>query len=92
MAGYLVAHAYPQDWEALGHSQGRVDLIGVRPAWRGRGLAPALLAEAFRTFAADGMEAAGLDADTGNETGSLRLHEGLGFAAYRTSVTWTIDG
>lgn len=92
VAAYLVAHAYPQDWEALGHSQGRVDLIGVRPAWRGRGLAPALLAEAFRTFAADGMESAGLDVDTGNETGALRLYEGMGFAAHRTSATWTIEG
>ena len=54
VAAYLAAHVYPQDWEALGHSQGRVDLIGVRPAWRGRGLAPALLAEALRTFAAEG--------------------------------------
>ena len=92
VAGYLVAHAYPQDWEALGHSQGRVDLIGVRPAWRGRGLAPALLAEALRIFATAGMDAAGLDVDTGNETGALRLYEGMGFAAYRTSVTWSIEG
>jgi mycothiol synthase len=92
VAAYLVAHAYPQDWEALGHSQARVDLIGVRPAWRGRGLAPALLAHALRTFAADGMQAAGLDVDTGNETAALRLYEGIGFGVHTTSVTWTIEG
>ena len=92
VAAYLAAHVYPQDWEALGHSQGRVDLIGVRPAWRGRGLAPALLAEALRTFAAAGMDAAGLDVDTGNETGALRLYEGMGFGVHRTSVTWSIEG
>ena len=92
VAAYLVAHAYPQDWDALGYSQGWVDLIGVRPAWRGRGLAPALLAEVLRTLAADGMQAAGLDVDTGNETGALRLYEGMGFAVHTTSVTWVIEG
>ena len=92
VAAYLVAHAHPQDWEALGHSQGRVDLIGVRPAWRGRGLAPALLAHALRTFAAGGMQAAGLDVDTGNETAALRVYEGMGFVAHDTSVSWAIEG
>lgn len=92
VTAYLAAHVYPQDWAALGHSQGRFDLIGVRPAWRGRGLAPALLAEALRTFAAEGLDAAGLDVDTGNETGALRLYEGMGFGVQRTSVTWSIEG
>ncbi len=92
VAAYLAAYAFPQDWESLGHSQARVGLIGVRPPWRGRGLAPALLAAAFRAFAEDGMQGAGLDVDTGNETGALRLYEGMGFGVHRTSVIWTIEG
>jgi ribosomal protein S18 acetylase RimI-like enzyme len=91
VAGYVVSHAYEQDWEALGCRQGWVALIGVRPAWRGRRLAPALLADVMRAYAADGMDAAGLDVDTGNATGALGLYEGMGFRVKQTYITWTIE-
>ena len=32
----------------------------------------------------------GLDVDSGNVTGALRLYEGLGFATTRTSVSWEL--
>jgi mycothiol synthase len=92
VAGYVASFAFRQDWDALGYSQGWVGLIGVRTAWRGRGLAPALLAEVMRAYAADGMEAAGLDVDTGNATSALSLYEGMGFSVKHTSVTWALEG
>lgn len=92
VAGYIVCYAYPQDWEAAGHTQGWVQLIGVRPAWRRRRLAPALLAAAMRAFAADGMDAAALDVDAGNATGALDLYAGMGFRVKSTYVAWAIEG
>jgi mycothiol synthase len=91
VAAYLSSHAYPQDWEAKGYTQGWVDLIGVRPAWRGRGLAPALLAECLHAYAASGMDAAGLDVDTGNATGALDLYLRMGFRVEHTSVAWALE-
>jgi mycothiol synthase len=91
VAGYVASHAFEQDWDALGCSQGWVGLIGVRPAWRGRKLAPALLADVMRAYAADGMKAAGLDVDTGNATGALGLYEGMGFRVKQTYITWALE-
>jgi len=54
--------------------------------------APALLAAALRAFARDGMDKAGLDVDTGNASGALRLYERMGYTVEHTSVTCTIDG
>ena len=92
VAGYIACYAYPQDWEAAGHTQGWVQLIGVRPAWRRRKLAPALLAAAMRAFVAAGMDAAALDVDAGNATGALDLYEGMGFRVRSTHVAWAIEG
>lgn len=91
VAGYLSSHAYSQDWEAKGYTQGWVALVGVRPTWRGRGLAPALLAAAMRAYAASGIDSAGLDVDTGNATGALNLYTGMGFSVEHTSVAWALE-
>jgi ribosomal protein S18 acetylase RimI-like enzyme len=91
VAGYVASHAYPQDWEAQGYSQGWIGLLGVRPAWRGRGLAPALLAAAMRSYVQDGIETAGLDVDTGNASGALNLYSGMGFRVEHTQVAWAIE-
>jgi len=91
VVGYLAAHAYPQDWPAKGYSQGWVSLVGVRPAWRGRGLAAALLAENMRSLAADGIDAAGLNVDTGNASGALDLYLGMGYVVEHTSVAWALE-
>jgi ribosomal protein S18 acetylase RimI-like enzyme len=91
IAGYLAAHAYPQDWPAKGYSQGWVSLIGVRHAWRGRRLAAALLAENMRCLETDGIDAAGLNVDTGNTSGALNLYRAMGFAVEHTFVAWALE-
>jgi mycothiol synthase len=91
VAGYLAAHAYPQDWPAKGYSQGWVSLVRVRPAWRGRRLAAALLAENMRCLETVGIDAAGLDVDTGNASGALDLYLGMGYAVEHTSVAWALE-
>ncbi len=91
VVAYTTSHAYPQDWQAQGYTQGWTALLGVRPGSRGQAMAPALLAAALRAFARDGMDKAGLDVDTGNASGALRLYERMGYAVEHTSVTCTID-
>jgi ribosomal protein S18 acetylase RimI-like enzyme len=92
VAGYVTGAAFEQDFEPQGYTAGWTGLLGVRPAWRGRRLAPALLAAQLRAFAASGMEKAGLDVDTGNASGALALYTGLGYEVESTSVVWALEG
>jgi mycothiol synthase len=57
---------------------GYVGAIGVRPAWRGKGLAKALLQRTFAEFWRRGTTRVSLDVDAQNETGAVRLYERVG--------------
>jgi mycothiol synthase len=89
VAGYTVASAYEQDWAVQGYTCGWTDLLGVRPAWRRRGIAPALLAASMRAFAASGMERADLGVDSENGSGALALYTRLGYRADRKGIAYT---
>lgn len=91
VVGYALSAAYEQDWTAQGYMQGWTNLLGVRPAWRGRGIAPALLAATMRAFAASGMQYAGLGVDSENSSGALGVYERTGYTAGRRSVAYAID-
>ena len=67
-------------------SEGWIEAIGVIPAWRGRGIASALMAKSLRLFQAEGLKQAALDVDAQNPTGALRLYEKHGFAITRESI------
>jgi mycothiol synthase len=53
-------------------------VLGVRKAWRGRGIARALLRHSFREYYERGRPLVDLDADAANLTGAMRLYEGVG--------------
>ncbi|MPV37682.1 GNAT family N-acetyltransferase [Georgenia subflava] len=91
VAGYTIASAYEQDWAAQGYTEGWTDLLGVRPAWRRRRIAPALLVASMRAFAADGIERAGLGVDTENGSGALALYTRLGYEPERRSIAYVKD-
>jgi mycothiol synthase len=57
---------------------GWVGAIGVRPAWRKRGLGLALLRHAFAEFYRRGQRRVGLGVDAQNPTGATRLYERAG--------------
>jgi mycothiol synthase len=57
---------------------GYVGAIGVRPAWRGKGLAKALLQRTFAEFWRRGTMRVTLDVDSENATGAVALYEGVG--------------
>lgn len=57
---------------------GYVGIIGVRRAWRGRGLAKALLLRTFGEFWRRGTKRVSLDVDADSPTGATRLYESVG--------------
>ncbi len=57
---------------------GWVSTLGVRRAWRKRGLGEALLLHSFGEFYRRGMKTIGLGVDTQNPTGATRLYQKAG--------------
>ena len=62
---------------------GWVQILGVRPPWRRRGLGTSLLRQSFRDFAARGATRVGLGVDAENTTGAVRLYERAGMHVHR---------
>ena len=62
--------------------------LGVAEAARGNGLAKHLLLTAFETFRARGRRTAGVDTDTHNATGSVRVYEKAGMVSEGTADAW----
>jgi mycothiol synthase len=65
------------DWKRYG-DWGWVGLLGVRPEWRRRGIAQALLKAAFAEFFRRGERRVGLGVDAQSETGATELYEKAG--------------
>jgi ribosomal protein S18 acetylase RimI-like enzyme len=57
---------------------GYIGAIGVRPAWRGKGVAKALLYRTFAEFWRRGTTRVTLDVDSENATGAVALYERVG--------------
>ncbi|HEU5484863.1 MAG TPA: GNAT family N-acetyltransferase [Microlunatus sp.] len=90
VVGYATNAAYEQDWGSQGFSEGWTDRLGVRPGWRGRGIAKALLGASMRSFAEAGLDAAGLGVDTDSPTGAFGLYESMGYRATDTNVMYAV--
>lgn len=86
VAGYSVNYCSEADWAAGDVRDAWIGQLGVRRAWRGRGLATALLVRGMMAFRAAGMDAASLGVDTENQTGAVGLYERFGFLVNRRFV------
>lgn len=84
VAGYALASFTPDPGGAVGW----LGTIGVRRAWRHRGVASALIARSLLGFQAAGAVRAGLDVDAENPTGAVRLYESLGFLPSEESIIY----
>ncbi|PVU81798.1 GNAT family N-acetyltransferase (plasmid) [Cellulomonas sp. WB94] len=91
VAGYLLSSRYEHDWPILGYSAGYTELLGVRRAWRGRGVGTALLAAVMDLYRADGMEFVELGVDTANPSGAHGLYASLGYEVFHGSTLVTIE-
>jgi len=67
---------------------GRVGSIFVRPAYRKRGIAKALMLTAFDAFWKNGFRHVITDTDANSFTDSTRLYKGLGMQPYRSEFTY----
>ncbi|WP_394941009.1 GNAT family N-acetyltransferase [Psychromicrobium sp. YIM B11713] len=88
VAGYQIANYDPEVLETHRRAEGYTELLGVRRAYRGRGIAAALLADAMQRFVASGMKWAALDVDTENPSGAYGLYEKLGYRPYNRSMAY----
>jgi mycothiol synthase len=68
---------------------GYVGVLGVRRAFRGRGLATLLLQHAFVRDRDRGMKGTALMVDTESLTGAVRLYESVGMTDERTVQGWS---
>ena len=69
------------DWGWVGH-------LGVRAAWRRRGLGEALLRASFAEFARRGERRVALGVDVHNPTGATRLYERVGMRVFWEAVVY----
>jgi mycothiol synthase len=76
-------------WHFSGDPQfGWIGSLGVRPRWRRRGLATALLHHSFRDFRRRGATRVGLGVDAQNSTGAVKLYERVGMHVARRNDTY----
>lgn len=81
LAGFSICRQDPVDSNA-----GYVGLLGVRRAWRRRGLGEALLRHSFAAFGRTGFKRGTLGVDASSVTGATRLYERAGMRVYRDTV------
>lgn len=74
--GFIAAGVLPI--ADLGQTVGWISQVGSDPAWRGRGVAAALIAAVLAAFRREGFAAAGLHVNVDNP-GAIQLYERLGF-------------
>ncbi|HEX8488822.1 MAG TPA: GNAT family N-acetyltransferase [Propionibacteriaceae bacterium] len=86
VVGYATNAAYEEDWADQGFSEGWTDRLGVRRAWRGRGVARALLTATLRSFSEAGLDAAGLGVDSDDPAHAFDLYHELGYHSTHSVV------
>jgi mycothiol synthase len=67
---------------------GLIGALGVRGAWRGRGLGKALLLHSFGEFYRRGLRRVSLGVDAENATGATQLYERVGMSVVLEQVVW----
>jgi ribosomal protein S18 acetylase RimI-like enzyme len=70
---------------------GWVGTLGVRRAWRRRGIGEALLRHSFRALHERGQRRVRLSVDAESLTGATRLYERAGMRVIRQANTWELD-
>lgn len=85
IAGFSICRQLEDEGETIGW----VSLIGVRPAWRGRGIGDALLAQSLNALRRRGLKHAALNVDAENTSGALRLYRKAGMEPRPAFTVWS---
>jgi mycothiol synthase len=88
VAATVLNHLNEAENQEQGRKRGYTEIISVGPAWRGRGLAKALIARSLKMWQRMGMNEAACVVDTDSPTGALKLYEGLGYRAVTTIYSY----
>ncbi|MGI8458245.1 MAG: GNAT family N-acetyltransferase [Propionibacteriaceae bacterium] len=88
VVGYALNSADVDDWDQQGFAEGWTDRLGVRPGWRGRGVAQALLCASAICFAREGLDAAGIGVDSAKPDDAFRLYRRLGYDVGEVAVMY----
>ena len=91
VVGFVVTEINEDDWERAGSRSGYIGLVGTVRAWRGRGLASAMLTDVMQAYRDAGLETAVLDVDTENPTGALGVYTRLGFEPTARDVSYRVQ-
>ncbi len=88
-----VANIIMREYNAqTGSQRGILAGVSVRRAWRGRGLARALVSQSLIVLREHGMTEAVLGVDATNPTGALGVYEANGFAVHRRTDAGSTRG
>jgi mycothiol synthase len=90
VVGLCVNHRYEADDELLGRKDGWIMTLGTLKAWRGRGIASALVVRSLHAFAEAGLTHASIGVDSESPSGANLLYRRLGFEPVQRSVTHQI--
>ncbi|MFD1529430.1 GNAT family N-acetyltransferase [Pseudonocardia aurantiaca] len=90
IAGYVLAYEYAADTERTGRRDLYVGMVGTLAAYRGQGVAGALLAHVLQAAADSGYDDSSLTVDAQNATGALGVYERAGYRLHRREVTYSL--
>ncbi len=88
IVGSVQTFIWAEENRLLGISRAWMERIAVRRAWRGRGIAKALIVDNLRRLQGAGIGEAMLGVDAQNATGALQLYESLGFEVRDSSQAY----
>lgn len=86
VVAFLLTKRYPSD-DTENRRPASIDKLGTLAEFRGRGIASALLIDAFHRYRAEGLTHAVIDVDSSSPTGAHRLYRSLGFELHFSTVT-----
>lgn len=87
LAGMVLARMDDREDEPGKPKRGYTEHIFVRPQWRKRGLASALIARSLRVLQEQGLQEAELGVDAENESAAFQLYQRIGYKTV-TVDTW----
>ena len=88
---YLLAAAYPHDFDDKGRREAWIEGLGTLRPYRRKGIGSALVTLAMKEFVSMDMEFAILGVDSENPTGAYGVYQALGFAPDRRSIAYIKD-
>ncbi len=89
IAGYCMIIVNEEENNRLGFKRGWIDILGVRRAFRQRGLGTSLLLQGLANLRDAQVAQAALGADAENITGATRIYERVGFRVHKTRIAFS---